>query len=117
MKKNVLLLSLGGAGVISDAKRLSTDADVELFGGSSLEDARAAFARTKIDHVIVGAGIDLETRLEIVREIFQLSTETTVHLKDRISGKEGFLPFIEAVLDGLRNYEATAAATDSAPGP
>jgi len=49
----------------------------------------------------MGAGIDLETRLQIVREIFQLSETTTVHMKDRLSGPDGFLPFVRAVLRGL----------------
>ena len=67
----------------------------------SRDSGQAAFAQTKIDHVVMGAGIDLETRLQIVREIFQASDTTTVHMKDRASGPEGFLPFIRSVLRGL----------------
>ena len=71
--------------------------------GTSIEDARAAFAQTTIDHVIMGAGIDLEDRLQIIREIFQASDTTSVHMKDRASGPQGFLPFIRAVLRGLES--------------
>jgi hypothetical protein len=48
-----------------------------------------------------GAGLDLDIRLEIVREIFQTSETTTVHLKDVASGPGGFLPFVRSVLAGL----------------
>jgi len=54
-----------------------------------------------IDIVIMGAGIELEKRLEIVRYVFTQSNITSVHMKDRISGPEGFVPFINNVLTGL----------------
>lgn len=75
--------------------------------GISIEDARAAFAQTNIDHVIMGAGIELEDRLQIVREVFQTSDTTSVHMKDRASGPDGFLPFIRAVLRGLQEQPSS----------
>jgi hypothetical protein len=54
--------------------------------------------------LLMGAGIDLETRLEIVREIFLLSETTTVHMKDVASGPEGFLPFVRSILSGLKDW-------------
>ena len=66
---------------------------------------RSAFAQADIDHVIMGAGLDLETRLEIVREIFLTSDTTTVHMKDFASGPDGFLPFVRSVLTGLADDE------------
>ena len=89
--------------VVDDAERqLELDLPgTHVLEGISIEDARAAFAQTKIDHVIMGAGIDLEDRLQIIREIFQASDTTSVHMKDRASGPEGFLPFIRSVLRGL----------------
>ena len=91
--------------VVDDAqKQLELDMPgTHLLEGTSIDDARSAFAQTKIDHVIMGAGIDLATRLEIVREVFQTSDTTSVHMKDRASGPEGFLPFIRAVVRGLDN--------------
>lgn len=79
--------------------------DLELLGGSGLEDVQATFAQADIDHVIVGGGLELETRLEMVREVFQASDRATVHLKDQLSGPEGFLPFVRSVLLGLEDYE------------
>ena len=49
----------------------------------------------------MGAGIELEKRLEIARYIFTNSNTTTVHMKDRETGPEGFVPFINRVLSGL----------------
>jgi hypothetical protein len=74
--------------------------DVQVFGGTGIEDVRAVFAQATIDHVIMGAGIDLEARLEIVREIFHPSETTAVHMKDVASGPPGLLPFVRSILMG-----------------
>ena len=62
---------------------------------------REAFATGEIAHVFMGAGIDLERRLEIVRAVFEASDTTTVHLKDVASGPTGFLPFVKAILENI----------------
>ena len=64
---------------------------------------KQVFAKTgnAVDVVIMGAGIDLEKRLEIARYVFNTSDTTSVHMKDRATGPEGFVPFINAVLKGL----------------
>jgi hypothetical protein len=49
----------------------------------------------------MGAGLDIDVRLEIIRTIFTMSDSTTVHMKDVASGPEGFLPFVRALLSGL----------------
>ena len=98
------VLILGRRHSVVDAAEHQLEADlpgVDLLEGISIDDVRAAFAQEKIDHVIMGAGIDLEDRLQIIREIFQTSDTTSVHMKDRASGPQGFLPFIQAVLRGL----------------
>lgn len=104
MTMNVLLLGRRQA-VIDDVKRRLNLTDVELIGGTDLDDVRSAFARASIDHVIIGAGIDLETRLQIVHEVFLSSDSTTVHMKDRATGSQGFLPFVRSVVRGLDDYE------------
>jgi hypothetical protein len=104
MTRNVLLLGRTGI-VVEDAQRQLRMPDVQLFSATGLDEVRAAFAEAHIDHVIMGAGLDLETRLEIIREIFQASDTTTVHLKDFASGPNGFLPFVRSVLTGLAAYE------------
>lgn len=102
--KSVLLLGRTGV-VLKEAHQQLDMPDLHLFEGTGIDDVRATFAETSIDHVIMGAGIDLETRLEIVREVFRSSERTTVHMKDRVSGKQTFLPFARSVLRGLEDYQ------------
>ena len=64
-------------------------------------DVEAAFAQGPLEVVIMGAGISLDDRLEIIQRIFELSDSTTVHMKDRASGQPGMMPFVNAVLQGL----------------
>ena len=104
MTKNVLLVGLKA--IILDQVQKNLDVkDVRLFTGSSVEDVRAAFDREPInmpiDIVIMGAGLDIDVRLEIIKLIFSLSETTTVHMKDHASGPEGLIPFVNAVLKGL----------------
>jgi hypothetical protein len=98
--KHVLILGKKGV-TIQDVQQKLNLPDVVLHGGTSIDDLRALFATTKVDHVIMGAGLELEVRLAIVREIFTASETTTVHLKDVASGPEGMLPFVQHLLTGL----------------
>ena len=77
--------------------------DVEYFAAPGLSEVRQVFEKNNnaIDIVIMGAGIELEKRLEIVRYVFNTSNITTVHMKDWATGPEGFVPFINNVLTGL----------------
>lgn len=79
--------------------------EVELFPGAGLDDLRAVLAAHEIDHVIMGAGLDLEVRLEAVRTVFETSAATTVHLKDFASGPQGFAPFVHGVLTGMKEFQ------------
>lgn len=90
MTKNVLLL--GRRGIIVDDVRTLVAPGSKTCGPPLPERGRPRHH---------GAGIDLETRLEIVREIFLLSDATTVHLKDRVSGPQGFLSFVRSIPSGL----------------
>jgi hypothetical protein len=104
MTKRILLLGVMAA-VLEDVQQQLQKPDIELLSGTGVDDVRSAFGQGDIDHVIVGGGIDLETRLEMVREVFQSSDRATVHMKDQMSGPEGFLPFVRSVLLGLDDYE------------
>lgn len=104
MTKRILLLGVK-ATVLDDVRQQVPMSDVELLAGTGVDDVRSAFAHADLDHVIMGGGLDLETRLAVVREVFQSSDRATVHLKDHLSGPEGFLPFVRAVLAGLKDYE------------
>ena len=77
--------------------------DAQYFAAPDLKTAQLVFEKNNnaIDIVIMGAGIELEKRLEIVRYVFTTSNTTTVHMKDWETGPEGFVPFINRVLSGL----------------
>jgi hypothetical protein len=87
---------------VPDADQLTVK-DAEYFAASSLAEAQQVFEKNNdaVDIVIMGAGIELEKRLEIVKYIFSVSDITSVHMKDWATGPEGFLPFINSVLKGL----------------
>jgi len=78
---------------------------VELLAGGTPDDVRAALAETDIDHVFLGGGLALADRLAAVTAVFSASDRATVHMKDHLSGPEGFVPFVRAVLNGLDQYE------------
>jgi hypothetical protein len=67
--------------------------------------ATPALIEGDLDQVVMGGGLDLETRVEVVREVFQSSDRATIHMKDQVSGPDGFLPFVRSVVLGLQNYE------------
>ncbi|WP_330185125.1 hypothetical protein OHB26_16975 [Nocardia sp. NBC_01503] len=100
MATTVLILGLK-ATVVDDVRERLDIPDIEIRSGLGLEDMKAVFAETKVDHVLMGAGLELELRLGIVRAVFEMSDTTTVHMKDKGSGSEGFGPFVQAVLTGL----------------
>jgi hypothetical protein len=100
MSKKILLLGVLDS-ILTDVQQQVARPHFEYFRGTSGEDIRSVFARTTIDHVIMGGGIPLETRLEMVRVIFESSETTSVHMKDVTSGSHGFLPFVRSVLSGL----------------
>jgi hypothetical protein len=104
MTKKILLLGVRTA-VLERVQQNLHIPDIEFFRGSGVDDVRSVLRQADIDHVIVGGGIDLETRVEIVREVFRSSDRATVHMKDQMSGPEGFLPFARAVLLGLDDYQ------------
>jgi hypothetical protein len=104
MATRVLILGLRPA-LVENFRRELVLPDVELLTGTDLDGLRAAFVDEDVDHVIVGGGLDVATRADAVREVFRLSDTATVHMKDQLSGPEGFVPFARAVLRGLADYE------------
>jgi len=77
--------------------------DAQYFAAPDLKAAQQIFEKNNnaIDIVIMGAGIELEKRLEIVRYVLTTSMATTVHMKDWETGPKSFVPFINRVLSGL----------------
>ncbi|WP_143590966.1 hypothetical protein [Thermoactinospora rubra] len=100
MTKAVLLVGRKAV-VVEDAQRRLDLPGVRVLSATGVEEVRRAFAAGPVDHVVMGAGLDLATRLEIVRVVFESSDATTVHMKDSATGPEGFLPFARSILKGL----------------
>jgi hypothetical protein len=103
MAKRIMIVGLR-AGLVDEFQQQLDLPDIELIVGTGVEDVRSAFAVADIDHVFLGGGLDLQTRLAAVAEVFQSSDQATVHMKDHLSGPEGFVPFVQAVLRGLGDY-------------
>ncbi|MEP6650637.1 MAG: hypothetical protein ABJA74_12125 [Lapillicoccus sp.] len=97
MTRRVLLVGLRDV-VVDDALAQLGIPDLGAVSCTNLDDVRAALGASPVAAVVIGAGLDLEVRLEIVREVFTRTDSTTVHLKDRASGPAGFLPFARSVL-------------------
>jgi hypothetical protein len=104
MGKRVLLLGLRPDLVAEFRRELEGEA-LEVVAGSTLADLRAVFDAGDVDHVILGGGLDIATRSSAVQVIFERSDRATVHLKDQMSGPEGFVPFAVALMRGLSGYE------------
>ena len=78
MSTKILLLGVLDS-ILADVEQQVARPDLEVFRGTSVEDVRSTLARTNIDHVIMGGGIPLETRLQMVRE--QLGSTTLIRLR------------------------------------
>ena len=98
--KNCLLLGRKGI-VVDDVKENIDITNINLFGGTNLQDVKKTFDQHDIGIVIMGAGIDITDRIEIIKYIFEQSNSTTVHMKDWDSGPAGMTPFVNNILNGL----------------
>jgi len=106
LQPRILLLGRKGI-VVNDTKAKLNNPNLEIYGGTGINDVRTVFSsHADITHVFMGAGIDIETRLEIIREVCRVSSSTSVHTKDAMSGPEGFLSFVKAIMEGFTRTEA-----------
>lgn len=98
--KTVLLMGLK-LEVLEAVRRQLRSQGAELLVATGIDDLRSALSGRNVDAVISGGGLPLAVRLEAVRAVFEHGDQTSVHLKDVASGAEGYLPFVQRVLDGL----------------
>ena len=87
--------------VLDSAESELTFPDLHLEAATTSKEVTQAFAKTSFAHVFMGAGIELEERLAVVRAVYDASETATIHLKDVATGPEGFLPFVKAILSAL----------------
>lgn len=72
--------------------------DVAFVTVTTYEEVVQAFKSGAFDHVIFGAGIDLDERLKMVRAVYEATNDSTVHLKNRGTGPGGFFPFVRTIV-------------------
>ena len=101
------VLLLGRTPFASDDIREIEDviSDLDVLTGATMDDVVTAFEDHHIDAVFVGAGLELESRLEFVSHVFEVSKATTVHLKDMASGRLGMMAFVKGILVGLQSSQ------------
>ena len=100
---HVLLLGRTGV-VLDDVAAMIDTSSIMLHAATSFEEVQSVMAETPIHTVIMGAGIELDSRLAIVRHIFENSTSTKVHMKDWDSGPAGMIPFVNSALTRRNTY-------------
>lgn len=100
MDRHILLLGRKMFVIDEMLEKLQTD-DLILHTGTSLGEVVQIMATENIHAVIMGAGLPLELRKQIVEHVFNVSKSTTLHMKDWDSGSQGMLPFVEGVLKGM----------------
>lgn len=101
MSTHVLIMGRTNAVLYEVADHLDTTG-FELHSAITLAEVEEIMADHKMAAAIMGAGLDLGLRLQIIEAIFSASTSTTIHMKDWDSGPTGMLPFVANVLNGLR---------------
>jgi len=80
--------------------------NVELQFGTSLEQLKEACDRSKVDHVILGSGLNSEERIKMIRFVTGNDPSITIHMKDWDSKREGILPFVKGILESISRQEA-----------
>ena len=112
-KKAILILGRKSFN-IKNVETTINNPDITCYTGTNIDDVKQTFTNLKkqdktIEHIFIGAGLDIDKRLEIIKYIFATSEATTVHLKDRTTGPKGMLPFVKATLEGLEKYNMNVA--------
>ncbi|MEX0318886.1 MAG: hypothetical protein AB3N21_13080 [Ruegeria sp.] len=85
--------------VIGDVARQLQHLPIEWLGAHDQDEViRQLDAEPRIACVIMGAGLDDATRGALVGVIAARRPDVCMHLKDRASGPEGLVPFVERVV-------------------
>jgi DNA-binding NtrC family response regulator len=102
--------------ILSAAKTHLDLPDVRVHGATTASRVTAVMQSQPIAHVFMGPALPIETRLAIVKAVFEESDTTCVHLKDFSRGPEGALDFIRGIVRGL-NAEYDRSDLETAPAP
>lgn len=97
--KPVVLLIGKLPNVIGDVAQQLDHLPIQWLGAHDQEEVRHQLeAEPRITCAIMGAGLDDTIRGELVRIIAARRPDICIHLKDRASGPEGLVPFVERVV-------------------
>lgn len=88
--------------VVDDAIEKIPDPAFELIGCLSIEEMKAVLEKNQIAHVFIGAGLDIDIRINAARTVLETSLVTQVHLKNHSAGPQGYVPFIKTILAGVK---------------
>ncbi|KAJ9657367.1 hypothetical protein H2198_004378 [Neophaeococcomyces mojaviensis] len=104
MTTKVVLLGLKTS-IIEDAMEKVQDPAFEFVPCTKLAELKTALEKGDIAHVVMGSGLDIDSRLEAVRTVFETSNSTYVHMKKQDDGPQGYAPFIKMVLAGAKQKQ------------
>jgi len=75
--------------------------NISVFVGTSLNDVERVFSDHSIDAVFMGAGLQVDDRLSILKYVMENGLSTSIHMKDRNSGREGMIPFVKSIVQSI----------------
>jgi len=97
--KPVVLLIGRLPNVIGDVARQLDHLPIRWLGAHDPDEVRRQLdAEPRIACAIMGAGLDDKVRGELVGTLAARRPDICIHLKDRASGPEGLVPFVERVV-------------------
>jgi len=97
--KPVVLLIGKLPNVIGDVARQLDHLPIQWLGAHDQDEVRRQLdAESRIVCAIMGAGLDDRVRGEMVGIIAARRPDICIHLKDRASGPDGLVPFVERVV-------------------
>lgn len=68
----------------------------------SVDEMKTVLVEQKLDHVFIGAGLDVSIRVEATKTVPENSLVTQVHLKNVSAGMDGYMPFTKTILAGIK---------------
>lgn len=88
-------------GIVDNIKAQIEVPGIEMYGATNAAEVRAEMSNHPIDTVIMGGGLDDDTRGALCKLIMSIRDDLSIHLKDRASGPEGMTEFVRGVIKGF----------------
>jgi DNA-binding response OmpR family regulator len=98
--KNILLLGRL-ASIVDKLTDELNDSNITLYGATNIGEAMLQLDSLPIDVVIMGGGLDDDTRAELCKLIWSKRDDLCLHIKDKASGPDSMSDFIIKVAKGF----------------